>query len=94
LHGPFIHKEKYTQNDFIKLFKYAANSLNHNYNFLTKFKDFDEIFNLYKQIKICLFHFYDMIILYLFLLKLFILPLSLLILISCINTKLNIYTVN
>jgi hypothetical protein len=39
----------------------------------------------------CLFHFYDMIILYLSLLN-FLLPLLLLILISCIDTKLDIYT--
>jgi hypothetical protein len=68
--------------------------LNHDYSFLTEFKNFDEIFDLYKQIKICLFHFYGMIILYSSLLKLFILPLPLLILISCIDTKLDIYTVN
>lgn len=68
--------------------------MNHDYSFLSEFKDFGEIFDLYKRIKICLFHFYGMIILYSSLLKFFILPLPLLILISCIDTKLDIYTVS
>jgi len=59
-YGPFTSKESHTKNDFTKLFKFAADSLNHNLLFLSRYKDFDEIFDIYKQIKIFLFHFYGL----------------------------------
>ncbi|GBB84362.1 hypothetical protein RclHR1_10990003 [Rhizophagus clarus] len=58
-YGPFTYNESHTKDDFTKLFKFSADSLNHDFLFLSGFEDFNEIFNHYKQIKICLFHFYD-----------------------------------
>jgi hypothetical protein len=57
-YGPFTHSESHTKDDFTKLFKFSADSLNHDFLFLSGFEDFNEIFDHYKQIKICLFHFY------------------------------------
>lgn len=65
--GPFNYQEKHANDDFVKLFKFAIDSLNHDYNFLNSFKDFDDIFEDYKRVRIFLFHFYSkLFILYLY----------------------------
>ncbi|GET04022.1 hypothetical protein RCL_jg24351.t1 [Rhizophagus clarus] len=57
--SPFSFHETHTKNDFIKLFKFAVDSLNHDLIFLAGFKDFDEVFDIYRKLKIFLFHFHE-----------------------------------